>query len=268
MSSRILIVAASAALACPAAARAAEPLRDYCPDRPGLGTPACTIDKGHASLEIGLADWTLEKAGGGRTDSWTFADTLVRYGLADRLEIQLGWTAYGMVRERIGAGPATHGGGAGDVMLALRHNLASPDGSGFSAALMPYVGLPAGGRALGAGTWSAGLLLPVSYRLAGDVQLDFTARVEAAPDEDRSGRHLAFSGIAGLDLPLGERLGATLELSAQRDQDPGGHATQVAGGLSLAFMARPDFQLDAGANFGLSRAAPDAELYFGIARRF
>jgi len=261
MRKRILALAAFTATAAPAVA---EPLRDFCPDRPGLGTPPCTIDKGHASLEIGLADWTLDKGGGTRTDSWTFADSLLRYGLTDRLELQLGWTAYGTVRERTGTGPATHASGTGDVMLALRRNLAGPDGSGFSAALMPYVGLPSGGRTIGAGTWSAGVLLPVSYRLPGDVQLDFTARVEAAPDEDRHGRHFAYGGVAGIDVPLSEQLGATLELSVQREED----ATEMLGGLSFAYMAAPDLQLDAGANAGLSGAAPDAELYVGIARRF
>jgi hypothetical protein len=260
MRKRIL---ALAVLALPAAA-GAEPLRDFCPDRPGLGTPACTIDKGHGDIEIGVTDWTLEKAGGERTDGWTFADTLVRYGLTDRLEVQLGWTAYGTVRDRTGAGPATHAGGTGDVMLALRRNLASPDGSGFSAALMPYVGLPTGGRTLGAGTWSAGLLLPVSYQLPGNLALDFTARVEAAPDDDRHGRHLAYGGVAGLDMPVSGALGATLELSAQREED----STELLAGLSFAYMPRPDLQFDVGANAGLSASAPDAELYVGIARRF
>lgn len=246
----------------------ADDLRDFCPDRPGLGTPPCTIDKGHGDVEIGLADWTLDKQGGDRTDSWTFGDTLVRYGLTDRLEVQVGWTAFGTVRERSGAGPATHMSGTGDVTLALRRNLVNPDGSGFSAALMPYTTLPTGGRTLGAGTWSAGLLIPVSYALPHDLQLDFTGRVEAAADEDRRGRHLAYGGIAGLDLPVAKELTATLELSVQRDEDGADRSTEVTGGFSLALLPRPDLQLDAGVNAGLSRAAPDAEVYVGIARRF
>lgn len=263
MSSRIPAVAALLAAALPAAAAGA-PLRDYCPARPGLGTPPCTIDKGHASLEIGLADWTLAKAAGERTDSWTFADTLLRYGVTDRLELQLGWTAYGTARERSGAGPAAHGDGTGDVTLAVRGNLTGPDSSNFSAALMPYVGLPTGGRTIGAGTWSAGLLLPVSYKLAGNVALSFTGRIEAAPDEDRHGRHLAYGGVAGVGVPLTGKLGATLELSAQREEN----STEVLAGLSFGYMARPDLQLDVGANVGLSAAAPDAEIYLGIAHRF
>ncbi|MBV9899958.1 MAG: transporter [Alphaproteobacteria bacterium] len=243
-------------------------LRDFCPDRPGLGTPPCTIDKGHGDVEVGLADWTLDKSGGTRTDSWVFGDTLVRYGLTDRLEVQVGWTAYGTVREKSAGAVVSRMSGTGDVTLALRRNLVNPDGSGFSAALMPYASLPTGGRTLGAGTWSAGILLPVSYSLPHGFALSFTGRIEAAADADRQGRHLAYGAIAGLDIPLGEKLSATVELSGQRDQDPGGHATEVLAGLSFAYTASPDLQLDAGANAGLSRSAADAELYVGIARRF
>ena len=53
--------------ALPAAARAGE--REFCPDRPGLGTPACTIDAGRAAIEVGLADWTREEEAGTRTDA-------------------------------------------------------------------------------------------------------------------------------------------------------------------------------------------------------
>jgi hypothetical protein len=251
-----------------AAPAAAEPLRDFCPDRPGLGTPPCTIDKGHGDVEIGLADWTLDKSAGQRTDTWVFGDTLVRYGLTDRLEMQLGWTAFGTVRERIGAGPSSHSSGTGDVTVALRRNLIHPDGSGFSAALMPYASLPTGGRTIGAGTWSAGLLLPVSYELPHGLQLSFTGRVEAAADEDRHGRHLAYGGVAGLDMKLAEPLTATVELSTQRDEESGGHSTEMLGSLSFAYLARPDLQLDVGANAGLSHDAPDVELYVGVAHRF
>jgi Putative MetA-pathway of phenol degradation len=266
MSSRILAIAVAVAAIFPAPATAAE-TREFCPDRPGLGTPPCTIDRGRGDVEIGLADWTLEKSGGDRTDTWLLGDLLVRYGLTDHLEMQFGWTSFGTVREPAG-GSVGHSSGTGDVTLALRQNLIHPDGSGFSAALMPYATLPTGGRAIGAGDWSAGLMVPLSYELPHGLTLDLTGRIEAAADGDRNGRHLAYGGIAGLDVSLPHDVTATLELSAQRDEDPGGHSTQWVGGLSLAWMARPDLQLDAGANAGLAGGAPDAELYLGIARRF
>ncbi|HEX8668545.1 MAG TPA: transporter [Allosphingosinicella sp.] len=264
---RFFACAAGLAACLAATPAAAEDLREFCPDRPGLGTPACTMDRGHAAVELGLFDWTLERSGGDRTDTFQAGDLLVRYGVTDSLEVQLGWTAFGAVRDRAG-GMVDKASGVGDLLVALRQNLRNPDGSGFSAAIMPYATLPAGGAAIGAGDWGAGLILPVSYELPGGFALGFTGSVDAAVDEDRHGRHMSFGGVAGLDIPLGEAAGATVELAAVRDRDPAGSSTQFLAGLSGALMVGSELQLDAGANVGLNRSAPDVELYFGLARRF
>src|SRR5690349_18301682 len=78
----------------------AAPARDLCPDRPGLGTPACTLDAGRVVVELGLGDWTRDTTGPVRSDTIIAGDTLVRIGLNDSLEAQIGWTAYGHVRTR------------------------------------------------------------------------------------------------------------------------------------------------------------------------
>ena len=89
-----------AGLAAAVPATAAEGRRDLCPDRPGLGTPACTLDEGALMIEVGIADWTLDRNADSRTDSFAFGDALLRAGLTPSLEVQLGWTMLGHVRER------------------------------------------------------------------------------------------------------------------------------------------------------------------------
>jgi len=262
---RILLPLALLLAAAPAGAQTR--LRDFCPDRPGLGTPPCTIDPGHGAVEVGLVDWTLERAPGSRTDTFVFGDTLVRYGLTSNTELQLAWTSFGTQRQR-DSGGVSRSSGTGDVRIALRRNLLHPDGSGLSIAAMPYVGLPTGGRTIGAGTWRAGALIPVTYQLPHGFQLDFTGRVEAEPNESRRGRHLAYGGIVGVDMPIAKAVTGTFELSVQRSLDPGGHSTPVVGAFSLAWLARPSLQLDVGANRGISGGAPAWELYAGIAKRF
>ena len=71
------------ALVVPAAAHADDQDRDYCPARPGLGTPACTMAPGTVSVETSLADWTLDTQGGDRTDTVSIGDTSVRIGISD-----------------------------------------------------------------------------------------------------------------------------------------------------------------------------------------
>lgn len=251
-----------------AAPATASPLRDFCPDRPGLGTPACTIDRGHGDVELGIADWTLDRQAGARSDSLVLGDVLIRYGLTDDLEAQIGWTVIGFERERVAGGTAGRRSGSGDVRLALRRSLRQPEGPGLAIAVMPVVTLPAGRAPAGAGDWGASLVVPVSYQFRNGVQLDFTAEADAAPDSDGKGRHAAFGGIAGLDVPLPGNVTATFELAVRRDEDPAGSRTPLLGGVSLAWMATRRFQIDAGANRGLAGGADDLELYVGIARRF
>lgn len=261
-------ILAAFALGLAAAPALSQELRDFCPDRPGLGTPACTIDPGHFDIELGIADWTLDKTADSRIDSIEVGQLLVRVGLTDSLEAQLGWTAFGHVRTRDRlTGAVDRISGTGDVTLALRQNLKNPDGSGFSLAAMPFATLPTGGSAIGAGEWSTGLLVPMSYDLAEGVQLGLTSRLEAAADEDRDGRHLAYGAVAGLSVELSDSIGAAFEIAATRDEDPSGHSTEWLAGVSAGWMAKDDLQLDAGANFGLHRAA-DVQLYLGVSKRF
>jgi len=262
---RQIMLFAAVALSAPAFAAEA---RDLCPDRPGLGTPACTVDEGRTMLEIGLADWTLDRGADSRTDSWVFGDALLRAGLTPSLELQVGWTMLGHVRERDRAtGHTSSTTRTGDVTLALRQNLRNPDGSGFSIAVMPYATLPVGGASVGAGDWGAGLLVPASFDL-GAVSLGLTPHVDAAVDADGDGRHLAYGTVVGLGFGVSDDVSAAAELSLARDDDPGGRSTEALAGLSLGWQPDAESQWDVGVNAGLNRDSPDVELYAGYVRRF
>jgi len=266
MKARVALVAA--ALLFPIAAQAADGQdRDYCPARPGLGTPACTMAPGRVSVEISLGDWTLDKQGGDRTDTVLVSDTWVRIGLTDTIEAQLGWTPLGIVRDRSG-GTVDRVTRTGDVTLGFKANLRNPDGSGLSVAVQPSVTLPVGRAPVGAGDWGAGLVLPITYDLSKTINLEFTPEVDAAVDQDGRGRHLAYSGAVGVGIALNDALVFTLENQVVRDEDPSGTTTQDLASASLAWMPLKSLQLDVGAAAGLNRDSPDLEIYAGVARRF
>lgn len=264
--SRALLIAAPLLLA--AGTAQAGTLRDLCPDRPGMGTPPCTIDPGHVMIELGLGDWSLTRQGGDREDDITTGDLLVRYGLTSNLEVQLGWTAYTHVRVRTG-NQVGRTSGAGDLLVAFKQNLHNPAAeTGFSVALMPYATLPTGHAGVGAGDWGAGLLVPMSYRVSRRFTLDLTTEADAAVDADGSGRHFAYSAVFGLDMDVTPNIGAAAELLVGRDEDPSGHTTQLVAGLSADWTPNDNLQLDIGTNVGLNHNVPDVELYVGVARRF
>lgn len=255
-----------------ASAAGADELRALCADRPGLGTPACTVDAGHAVFELGIADFSRERDGDRRSDTLLVGDALLRFGLDDTLEAQIGWTAYGRRRERSG-GVATQASRFGDLQVALRRNLRSPDGSGVSVALMPYAQFATGREPIGAADWSAGLVVPIGIDLGGG-SLAFTPSVDAVVDSDGHGRHLGYGSVVGWGFDCGDALSASVELSLYRDRDPAGASTQRIAGLSLAWQPPgrtgrdPSSQWDIGSNVGLDKASPDVELYVGYVRRF
>ena len=262
---RYLLAAACWLIAAPAWAD--EKPHDYCPDRPGLGTPACTIDPGRVSVETALADWTLDKQGGDRTDTVLIGDTFVRIGLTDTVEAQIGWTPYGVVHDRSG-GTVDRRGRVGDVMLGMKANFANPDGEGLSVAAQPFVTLPVGRQPVGAGDWGAGMIVPVTYDVSKAVNIQFVPEIDAAVDEDGRGRHFAASGLVGLSWELDEKLTIGAEGQVLRDDDPSGRTTQALASAFVAYKASDDLQLDLGGVAGLNRDAPDVELYAGVSRRF
>ncbi len=204
---------------------------------------------------------------GAREDLFLIGDTLLRLGLDERTEVQFGFTALGHVRTRSAASVEEET-SIGDVTLALRRNLMSPDGSGTNAAVQAYVTLPTGGDAVGAGDWSAGILVPFGFQLNSKLSVAFTPQGSLEPDSDGEGHHASYGGSAGIGITLSDRVGAAADFAVIRDDDPDGSTTEALLGLSLTLGLSENVQLDAGLNLGLNDDSPDTELYAGIVTRF
>ncbi|MBA3896601.1 MAG: transporter [Sphingomonadaceae bacterium] len=240
--------------------------RDFCSDRPGQATPPCTMEAGHAIFETGLIDWTRQSDPMQRSDTILYGDTLLRLGVADSAEVQLEWTPWGHQRVRDKAsGAVMRSSGTGDVTFGVQRGLAGPNGP---VALKAFVTFPTGGDAIGQQTWSAGAVIPAAFDLSKSLQLGLTAEAEAAANASGSGRHLAFSGVAGLGFKLTEAVQLTVDAALLRDDDPSGETTQATGGASIAWQAGKNTQLDVGTVAGLNRDSPDIEIYAGFSRRF
>ncbi len=263
---RTLAVALISLAALQASAATAQE-REYCPERPGIDTPACTMSPGRVSVETSIADWTRDDQPGSREDNILFGDTLVRIGLSDTIEARVGWTSLGHDRLRDSTGVESVN-GVGDVSLGLKANLHDPDGSGLSVAVLPYVTLPVGRSSIGAGDWGAGFLVPVTYELSDTLSLDLSPEIDAAVDQDSNGRHLSYSAAAGLSVKLDKNLTLTGEMQALRDDDPEEHVTQTLAAVSVAWSASDDLQFDVLGAAGLNDHTPDARVYAGISRRF
>lgn len=249
-----------------AAAPAAAQDRDFCADRPGLGTPACTLAPGQAMIEVGLAGWDHLSDPYSVEDDLTFGDALLRVGLDPRTEVQIGLGGYASNRLRDRAsGLIVRTRGAGDVTIALRRGIAGPNGP---VALHVFATLPTGAKGIGAGDWSGGVLLPADLSLPNGFELDLTPELDLVPNSSGSGHHAAWGGVVGVSHDLGRKVSVEAELAAWRDEDPAGASTDARAAISLAWQVSPSWQLDFEADHGLTSTAPRHSLAVGFAHRF
>lgn len=267
----ILLAAPTPGFASEEDAGGSPPLRELCTERPGLTTAACTVDPGHVQIEMGIADWERQTDSDERQDQLKFGDMQLRYGVAEQTELQISWPAYVHTATRsYQTGPLERSDGVGDVTLGLKHNFKHPQekANGFAAAVLPYLSLPTGSHGSGDGDWSAGVVVPLSYKFSDLVTLAVSPGVEAAVDEDRSGRHLTYGTAAGLQFSVTEEIRLLPELEVMRDRDPARAATMASAAMSVAWKVAKMTQLDVQGIAGLNKATPDVRLALGISHKF
>ncbi len=255
---------AALALFAPALARA-DDAPDLCVNRPGLDTPPCTLPAGRVVVEVGAVGWEYSTSPGGRNDSLTYADTVVRVGLGRATEIEVGLGGWAHQRSRVGTA-VSNASGLGDATFAVRHGFGSESDAKF--AVQAFVSAPVGRAPGGAGDWGAGLLLPVALPLPAGFTLATTPEIDAAVNASGHGRHLAWGSVVGLSHALSPTISASAEVSAFRDEDPDGASTESRFALAAAWHAAPRLQIDVEFDTGLTRAAPDHALLVGFARQF
>lgn len=246
---------AFAALARATSALAAD-VQPICADRPGKATPTCTVPVGMIQLETGLVDWTRDS----HIDELDFGGSAVKVGVTDRLHLELDLPAYTTLRH----GPS----GFGDSALALKYKFTRDD-SPIRLAVRPFVKIPTAGHSLGNGKVEGGAALLVDSSFSGSAAgWDLAPELDLVADADGSGYHVAMIGAASVGVPLSDRVTISGELWGAWDFDPSGTVRQYSADAAAALLLSPNLQLDTGVNVGLNRAAPDVEIYSGIAFRF
>jgi hypothetical protein len=261
-----LLLAAALLVARPAQAQseaASDGLRDFCAQRPGKATPPCIVDAGHLQVETGLADAVFQHSNGVHEDTYALGATELRLGVSRRVELEAAWTP--VVIDRTRGRP--HESGVGDASLAVLAALTDPDKMGVAVSAQAFVTVPTATHGLGAGGWTGGARLPMAVPLSDGFSLGLTPEIDVLRNAAGGGAHAAWIGVASLGRSFGPvTLGA--ELWGQVEDEPAGTIRRASADLTGALMIGKTLQLDAGANFGLNRQTPDAEVYVGVSRRF
>ena len=190
--------------------------------------------------------------------------TLIKYGVSDRADIELGVTPLILVRA---TGVASQS-GFGDTLVRVKYALTANDAP-VTIALDPFVKLPTANRIFGNGKVEGGLTVPISAALGkSPLTLSLTPEVDWLANGDGGGHHPAIVQVVGLGLAATPRLTLGAELWGQWDWDPAGTGRQASADASVAYLVSNNVAIDGGANFGLNDQTPDAEVYTGVSVRF
>jgi len=221
-------------------------------DRPGIAFAAATVPRGAISFEQGLPDFQRSSEAGSRVTSYA-ADTNVRIGLTDSLEIQLGTALFNYMTVRTaGAEGASHG--AGDSGIALKTTLPTTSAR-VSWAALGSVTFATGDRDFTAGAPEYDLGTTVSMQLADKAATAFYVNLSRFHDET------TYTVSPSFSYSVTDSIGAFVEAGVSHTRH--NPDVDVAGG-GVTWMITPVVQLDLSSDFGLNHASPDWQGGLGI----
>jgi hypothetical protein len=250
----------------------ADKMRDMSTDRPDSTESPFTVDAGHIQFETTLFGYTKSKPDsfGVVTQSYDVGTTNVRLGLTNKTEINFIWQPYGVVHTRDPV-MSTRVSGIGGFTMRAKFNLWGNDSfekpGATAMALLPYVNLPTVRNGVGPDYVEGGLIVPFAVKLSDKLSLGVMTVFDVVHNSDRSGYHVEYVNSASLAYEWTEQFSTYYEvLTRVGTRDPRGGIVMLGTGLTYAL--KKNLQLDAGVNFGVTRAADRINPFVGVSMRF
>lgn len=236
-------------MAAPAAAQ------DFTPGRPGDTDSAIPVAPGRFQVESELFGWARVEPG---VEAWSVVDTVLRYGVARGIDVELGFAPYVAVE-----GPGFRDDGVSDLLLRVRFNLAGLE-EGPAFAIIPFLNLPTSTLAdFGARHVEGGITLAAGFDIAEGWDLTFTL-TGAAISREIAGTGALVEGGVALGHALDERTGVYVEFFAARAEA----GTAAVVNLGITRLLGPETQIDANVGIGAVGDADAVRVSLGLARRF
>ena len=243
-------------------------LRSFNTDRPTKSNSPVTVDAGHVQYESDLFNYTHSNVGGVSTRLYTAFDPVLKVGLTNWADFEVQFTGYNWQSTH---DPRTgvrlfDSRGAGDVYIRPKFNLFGNEG-GVAAALIPYVKFPTAARGIGNGHTEGGVIAPISIPAPFGFTVLVMPEVDVLKNAADAGHHFSFTQLINLSHPIGPKLtvyGEFYSAIGTDNRTPPVYTLDAA----LAYAVTDTLQLDVGTNVGLNRAAPNLQVYTGIAQRF
>jgi hypothetical protein len=247
-------------------------MRAFSPERPTRILNPFTVDAGHFQIESDFVNYIHSNNGDFRTQVYQILDPTIKLGLNNWIDFELLLVPYqnSTTRNRHTGEIVDSARGFGDTILKTKLNLLGNDGGSIALALAPWVKAPTAAPGLGNGIAEGGVALPVQFNLPADFTLALQTEVDALKDANDTRRYTNFVNIANLSHPvsfISKDLSASIEFYSSVGTDTYTPAVYTFD-VGVDYLILPNVQLDAGANFGLTRESPNLDVYTGITARF
>jgi hypothetical protein len=244
-------------------------MRDFAPDRPNVTDGPYTIDPGHLLLEVGLFEYARDRYNSERIrlDSFAFGDTNVRLGVTSFAELDFLFAAYSYIRTKDkDTGAHLKQSGFSDLTVRSKTNFLGDDGGPVAIGLIPFVTFPTGRDGVGNRGFAGGVGLPVQFALPADFQLGIETTIQTV-HEPGGGSHFDYLNSISLGHAITKKLTTYIELAT--DVSTAAHSDWIGTfDTGLVYQPASNWQLDAGVEIGVTKAANDLFTFIGAAWRY
>lgn len=243
-------------------------MRELSTDRPDKTESPYTVDAGHFQIETDLINYGRDRESGTRVESWSFFNANLKAGLCRNSDLQLVLPTYNSerIKDRA-AGTTERNSGFGDLVTRLKINLWGNDGGQTAFAAMPFVKFPTAQDDLGNDSFEGGIIFPLAVELPRDWGMGLMTEFDFNKDNSGGGHHLEFvNSITFAHQIVGDLDGYAEFFSSVSAES--GSAWVGTVDVGLVYALAENVQLDAGINFGITRAADDYNPFAGITVRF
>jgi hypothetical protein len=244
-------------------------MRSFSTDRPTKSNVPYTVDAGHFQYETDIVNFSYLQSGSTRLTTLLAPNPTFKVGLTNNIDFEVNWAPFVHIDDRdVSTNSFSQMSGVGDLFLRTKINLWGNDGGKSAFALIPYVKAPTAPLGIGNGATEGGIIAPLSFSLSKDLTLLFNSEVDILKDTTGDGYHTGFINLVNLSGTIAKDVTLYGELWSNINFDNPRTIQQYSFDTAIAYIVRPNFQIDAGLNIGLNRDTPALQVYMGAAQRF
>jgi hypothetical protein len=240
--------------------------RPYNTDRPSKTDSPFTIDAGVFQIESDVWNWQLDEENKVRTRTWILpGNTNFKLGLTNWMDFQVIPQFYVNTRTSgSGFGKPVTNDGFGDTTVRLKINLLGNDGGKLVIGFLSSLKIPTNTGGTGNHVWEPGFELPVNYSLPWGFTLFAQTRIDILDKSRSSNMQVQWQNPIGLSRTIVGNLSGYVEFYDAVSSGPWVGTLDTG----LIYQLTPNCSIDVNSFFGLTRSAPDYNVFSGFGYRF